>query len=292
MCTPSAGRSLRICICCSGLTLQGFDVSHLVESPKEQAQQVLKPRTDEGRVLEKVCDRLERSGVVQAWCRDSEVQQLAEILGSRVPRSVLLVGPSGAGKTAIFRQLAVQGAQQQPADWQFWTTSGSRLVSGMTGFGMWQERLERLRRELQESRAVLHVGSLMELVETGRSECQSQGMAAFLRPLISRGELQVVAECTAEELSLIERQDPAVLLAFVQLPVPEPLQSDRLRILAEVARQNSPLPGPRWSPAAIAEIERLHSRFATYSAFPRAAAEISAESAAGPGDSGRHRPGA
>jgi ATP-dependent Clp protease ATP-binding subunit ClpC len=34
----------------------------------------------------------------------------------------------------------------------------------------------------------------MELVETGRSECQSQGMAAFLRPLISRGELQVVAE--------------------------------------------------------------------------------------------------
>lgn len=41
----------------------------------------------------------------------------------------------------------------------------------------------------------MHVGSLMELVETGRSECQSQGMAAFLRPLISRGELQVVAEC-------------------------------------------------------------------------------------------------
>ena len=41
---------------------------------------------------------------------------------------------------------------------------------------------------------MLHVGSLMELVETGRSECQSQGMAAFLRPLISRGELQVVAE--------------------------------------------------------------------------------------------------
>ncbi len=95
---------------------------------------------------------------------------------------------------------------------------------------------------------MLHVGSLMELVESGRSECQSQGMAAFLRPLISRGELQVVAECTAAELSLIERRDPAVLQAFVQLSVPEPPQPDRLRIPAEVARRNSSAPGPVFLP--------------------------------------------
>lgn len=253
---------------CSGLTLQGFDISHTVESPKDRAQRELQPRTPEARVLDKACDRLQRSTAVQAWCREGQVQQLAELLGGRVPRSVLLVGPSGSGKTAIFRELAIHSASHDFSTSQFWMTSGSRLVAGMTGFGMWQERLERLRQEMQESRVILHVGSLMELVETGRSNCQTEGMAAFLRPFIARGEMLVAAECTPEELSVIERQDAALVRAFVQLTVTEPPQSDRLRILTEAAREQHPGATLSCSPAAIAEIERLHRRFATYSAFP------------------------
>ncbi|MFM7057607.1 MAG: AAA family ATPase [Planctomycetota bacterium] len=265
--TRSPGSLLSI-FRCSGLRLQSFDIRHLVSSPRDQAQRERQPRTDDGRVLEKVADQLRRTGAVGAWCRDDLVQQLSDRLGGRVARSVLLLGASGTGKTAIFRQLAESGAEHLPAGCQFWMTSGSRLVSGMTGFGMWQERLERLRRELQESPVVLHLGSLKELVETGRSDCQTQGMAAFLRPFISRGEMLVVAECTQEELSLIERQDPAVVRAFVQLSVPEPPQADRLRILTEVARQEAAACGPVCTRAALAEIERLHGRFATGSGFP------------------------
>jgi ATP-dependent Clp protease ATP-binding subunit ClpA len=83
---------------------------------------------------------------------------------------------------------------------------------------------------------ILHVGSLLELMEVGRSECQTQGIASFLRPAIARGEILVVAECTPEQLSLIERQDVALLRAFLQIPIHEPPQEKRLNILSQVAR--------------------------------------------------------
>ena len=52
----------------------------------------------------------------------------------------------------------------------FWTTSGSRLVAGMSGFGMWQERVGRLVKEAAKASAVLHLGNLVELMEVGKGE--------------------------------------------------------------------------------------------------------------------------
>src|SRR6185369_4026375 len=91
------------------------------------------------------------------------------------------------------------------------------LVAGMTGFGMWQERCGRVVREAAKAKAILHLGNLVELMSVGKSTHNQQGIASFLRPHMARGELLAIAECTPEQLAVLEREDPHVLNAFAQI---------------------------------------------------------------------------
>src|SRR5262249_35176350 len=132
------------------------------------------------------------------------VGRLAEALAGRNPRSVLLVGPSGVGQTAAFRELVRRRREHGLAATPLWATSGTRLVAGMSGFGMWEERCRKLCREAAKKRAVLHLGNLVELMEVGRGGSRGQGIASFLRTHLGRGEFLAVVECTAEQLPVIE----------------------------------------------------------------------------------------
>lgn len=194
------------------------------------------------------------------------VARLAEVLTARTPRSVLLVGPSGVGKTAVLHELVRRRHDFQLGRTPFWATSGARLVAGQCGFGMWQQRVQQVWREASKSRAILHLGNLVELLDVGKSEHRSQGIASFLRPYLQRGDLLVVAECLPEQKPFIERQDPHLLQAFVELKVDEPTPEQARRILTSVATTQRA--GSVLDPSALEALDRLHRRYATYSAYP------------------------
>jgi ATP-dependent Clp protease ATP-binding subunit ClpA len=212
---------------------------------------------------------------------DDTVRDLGDALTANPPQSVLLIGPSGVGKTAVVRELARRwhAADRAPV----YQTSGSRIVAGQCGFGMWQQRCQELVKDAVKRKAVVHAGPLVELLEVGKSEHNSSGIATFLRPAIARGELLCVAECTPEQLPLIEKQDPQLLDAFRHLTIEEPSDAKGRAILASFARDNarrseasesspraaSGTTGRRETqPAALAATDRLHRRYATYSAYP------------------------
>lgn len=200
-----------------------------------------------------------------AYEADEAVAQIADALTAKPPQSVLLVGPSGVGKTAAFGELVRRAADFHLGATPFFRTSGARLVAGQTGFGMWEQRCQELVADAAKKRAVLHVGSLVELMDVGKSEGNPTGVASFLRPAIARGELLCAAECTPEQIPLIEKEDPQLLDAFRHVTLEEPGPTKGRTILvhfAEADRRREP------TPAALAAIDRLHRRYATYSAYP------------------------
>ncbi|MFO0825100.1 MAG: AAA family ATPase [Gemmataceae bacterium] len=173
---------------------------------------------------------------------------------------------------------------------------------------MWEQRCQDLIKDAVKRRAVLHVGSLVELMEVGKSEYNQTGIATFLRPSIARGEVLCIAEATPEQLPLIEKQDPQLLDAFRHITIEEPNEAKGKAILAAFAHAYSlpvvvtvddekkqtklrrrtvernkrkkptpvapevPPPEPekprKLSPEGLAAIDRLHRRYATYSAYP------------------------
>jgi ATP-dependent Clp protease ATP-binding subunit ClpC len=250
-----------------GLEVADSSITVELRTPKEAARRALEETGAEKSVLKQIASDLTRQELPEAFEAEATVAQLAELLGGATPRSVLLVGPAGVGKTATLYQLVRERSRRGLGRTPFWSTSGARLVAGMSGFGMWQEQCRDLCREAARKKAVVYLGNLAELAEVGRSASQSESIATFLRPSLLRGELVAVAECTPQQQALIERDLPQVLPAFSLLRIEEPDRERGRRILhrqaAASARRGGSLDAP-----AIDMLDRLHRRYAGYSAYP------------------------
>ncbi len=213
--------------------------------------------------------------------------ELADALKGKAARSVLLVGKAGVGKTALVHELVRRRSDFGFASTPFWGTSGARLVAGMTGYGMWQERCDAFWQDAEKTGAIVHFGNLVELMDTGKSEHSAQGVAYFFRQRFARGQALAILECTPEQLPLLEREDPAILMVLRQLTVEEPSPEASRKILRQFAKRSrsdvsvagenrrqkvrrlvreattSPI-----SEAALERLDRLHRRYAGYSAYP------------------------
>src|SRR5262245_33386915 len=236
-------------------------------SLKHRAQRAIDESGEEKpSVLKQVATYLNDAPLAPALEMEATVEQIADALTAARPQSVLLVGASGVGKSAAGRELVRRRADFRLGATPFYQTSGARIVAGQCGYGMWQERCTDLVREVAKKRAVIHLGNLVELMEVGKSEYSQTSIAGFLRPAIARGELLCIAECTPEQLPVIERVDPQLADAFRQLKVDEPDVARGRRILERYAHDRkdaSPV-----TAAALEAIDRLHRRYASYSAFP------------------------
>jgi ATP-dependent Clp protease ATP-binding subunit ClpA len=256
-----------------------------IRSPKQVMASAGK-KEEKKSTLEQTAVNLTTQKLSPAFEVDDVVENLAEALVGQAASSVLLVGKSGVGKTAVVHELVRQRARFGLDTTPFWSTSGARLVAGMTGYGMWQERCDALWREAEKTNAIVHFGNLMELLDTGKSEHNTQGLAAFFRQRFARRQARAIVECTPEQLSVVEREDPGTLKVFRQLVFEEPSPDASRKILKRyadafqpdapdfktksqrrLAVQSRRLP-PLITDSALELLDRLHRRFAGYSAYP------------------------
>ncbi len=213
--------------------------------------------------LEAVADRLIHLKT-RAYPGENLIAQLTERLRDQ-RASVLMVGPSGVGKTAILLEVARRNRKLI-----LWRTSAARLIAGMRYLGQWEERCEQVVAELGRIKGILCVENLLELCRAGGSQPTSS-VANFLSGSIERGELQVVAEATPEEIEAIRRLLPGLVDLFQLLPVPEPrprVAEDILYQVGMLLEQQFPV---KFDPGVEREIYRVFARFSPYTAFPGAA---------------------
>jgi len=150
----------------------------------------------------------------RAYQRDGELLRLCELATARARASVLLVGPAGAGKTALVNELAHRAHEEggPAAGVEVYSTSAGRIIAGMRYLGEWQARVERMLASLRARRAVLHLESLGELVSLGDRD--GQDVARHLLPAVESGDVALIIEATPEDVARAERTHAALVQAL------------------------------------------------------------------------------
>lgn len=218
------------------------------------------------RILERVATRLQiRRKVLYGF--EKELDQLYQVLQGKFNKNVLIVGPHGVGKTTLVWQLAMLRRRKKQKG-QIWETTASTMIKELMGDTGWQDNLSKLSAEMAGTDDFLYIRNLMELFEVGKSEGNQVSMAQYIRTPISRGELNVIAECTEEEMANIELKSPNYLSFFqvirLQAPEGEALEKIIVQKVKDIATNKQVLIDEE----AIKEVIRLNLRFNPYSGMP------------------------
>ncbi len=162
-------------------------------------------------------------GIGSIWSRDDEtrrelliehdylIEQVNEVLSAmqkKTPRSVLLVGESGVGKTALVRALA---RRLQQEGWMIFESSANELMAGQVYIGELEGRIQNLLRQLSHQKKVLwFVPNFQDLLWAGQHKYQQAGVLDQIFSRIESGEIVMLGETQPPAYERLVQAKPRV----------------------------------------------------------------------------------
>lgn len=170
--------------------------------------------------------------------RGEEIDRVAAILSRRKKNNPCLVGEPGVGKTAIVEGLAMLiaegNAPKSLRDKTVFSLDLAGVVAGTKYRGDFEERLKSILNEISRHRdIIIFIDEIHNIVGAGSAE-GSIDAANILKPVLARGEIQLIGATTLSEFHRHIEKDEALARRFQTVAVKEPTAEQSLEIARRV----------------------------------------------------------
>ena len=167
--------------------------------------------------------------------RKEEIQRLIQILSRRTKNNPCLVGETGVGKTAIIEGLAqkicIGDIPEMLKQKRVITLDISGMVAGAKYRGDFEDRIKKALAEVKKmGNVILFIDEIHTIVGAGSAEGAIDA-ANILKPMLARGEIQLIGATTITEYRKYIEKDSALERRFSCVNVPEPSKEDTILIL-------------------------------------------------------------
>ena len=167
--------------------------------------------------------------------RKNEIERVIQILSRRTKNNPCLIGEPGVGKTAIAEGLAQKiiggDVPETLKNKRVVSLDISGMVAGAKYRGDFEERIKKSLNEVKKAGdVILFIDEIHTIVGAGSAE-GAVDAANILKPLLARGEVQVVGATTTSEYRKYIEKDAALERRFSPVMVEEPSKEDTVKIL-------------------------------------------------------------
>ena len=215
--------------------------------------------------------------------RKEEIQRVIQLLSRRTKNNPCLVGEPGVGKTAIVEGLAERIEQKKVPEQLFnkrvVSLDLTSLMAGAKYRGDFEERIKNVLDEVKKSGdIILFIDEIHTIVGAGSTE-GSMDAANILKPLLARGEIQLVGATTLKEYRKYIEKDAALERRFSPVIVSEPTEEDTLQILKGIRDKYEAHHNVKITDAALKAAVELSSRYINDRFLPDKAIDLMDEAA-------------
>ncbi len=210
--------------------------------------------------------------------RSKEIERVIQILSRRTKNNPVLIGEPGVGKTAIAEGLAQKIVEGEVPE----IIKGKRVVTldlpgmlaGAKYRGEFEERLKAVINEIKEDgNIILFIDELHTIVGAGAAEGAIDA-SNILKPVLARGELQIIGATTIDEYRKYIEKDSALERRFQPIMVEEPSVEDSIKILEGLRDRYEAHHGVKISDEAIKAAVELSNRYITDRYLPDKAIDL------------------
>ena len=167
--------------------------------------------------------------------RSKEIERVIQILSRRTKNNPCLIGEPGVGKTAIVEGLAQKinlgDVPEVLKNKRVVSLDISGMVAGAKYRGDFEERIKKALGEVKKAGdVILFIDEIHTIVGAGSAEGAIDA-ANILKPMLARGEIQLVGATTIGEYRKYIEKDSALERRFSPVTVNEPTEKDTITIL-------------------------------------------------------------
>ena len=210
--------------------------------------------------------------------RDREILRMAQILSRRKKNNPIILGPGGAGKTAVVEGLAMKIFQgecpRNLVDKRLVSLDMTSIVAGTKYRGQFEERMKVIIEELQSNpNVIIFIDEIHTIVGAGNSSGSLDASNIF-KPALARGEIQCIGATTLDEYRKNFEKDGALERRFQKVVIEGSSKEDTITILNNVKDKYESYHKVTYNDEVIKTCVDLADRYITDREFPDKAFDI------------------